>query len=326
MIKISSYARLNFGLIDLSKTPFRVDGASGLAINIPAANVELKKSDQVQLQFTCNNKKRCEAVVKRCIKKIDGEKFSLKVESLIDTHVGLGSGTQLAMAIVTAFNEEYQLRMSLDEMACLAGSGGTSNIGIYSFLHGGFNLDSGRLFPEEKNEIGPGEKFTFSKLSPLLLRMDMPQWHLCIVIPKIKKRIYDVMEEDLFQEYTPIAEEDVNALCKCLLTGVLPAIKTESFFAFCRSIEQCMQYGFKKKEIGSYGSLIYDTFLNLKNKGAEGVGMSSFGPAVFGFYETYEKAKLAYEELKASYLYDQVYLTTPRNQGASIHWDSVENK
>ncbi len=318
MIRIGSYARLNFGLIDLSKAPFRVDGSSGLAVNIPAAKIEMKKSDQFKLQLMCDNKERCETVVERCIEKIDGRKFSLKVESFIDAHVGLGSGTQIAMAIVMAFNEEYQLRMSLDEMANLAGSGGTSNIGVYSFLHGGFNLDSGRLFPEEKSESGPGEQFTFSKLSPLLLRMDMPKWYLCIVIPKTKDHICDIREKKLFQEYTPIVEEEVNVLCKHLLTGVLPSIKTQCFPAFCRSMEQCMRYGFKKKEIGSYGELIYDTFLDLKSKGAGGVGMSSFGPAVFGFYETYDEAKKVYEELKSSYLYDKVYLTTPRNQGALI--------
>lgn len=318
MIEIECFSRINFGLIDLSSEPFRIDGATGMAINLKLGKIRLEQSKELILNLNCVNKQRCIDVAFRSLKMIGKKNFSLYVESYVDEHVGLGSGTQLAMSIAEAVNREFKLNLNIDEIATIAGSGGTTNIGVYSFLHGGFNVDSGRLYPEEKMSIGPGEMFAFKRLSTLLMRLDMPEWYLCIVIPDIPLKIFGAYEIDLFKNYTPISVNEVDNLCKWILTGVLPSVKHSDFNSFCYCIEQCMSIGFRAKEINSYGVVIKDTIVDLKSAGAKGVGMSSFGPAVFGFYETHEKALIGYEKIKILNKYNTIYLTKPRNQGANI--------
>ena len=321
MVKIISYSRLNLGLIDLTRQPFRIDGSTGFAIDLKASEITLFESQVCNCKLNCKNTDRIQNTLSNCIKKINNRNFSIEVNSYVDEHIGFGLGTQLNMSIVKAFDKEFKLKMNIDEMASLANSGGTSNIGVFSFLHGGFNVDSGRKFPDEKNNVGPGEIFLFNRLSPLLMRMDMPEWYICIVVPFVEKKVYGKIEVDFFHKYTPLSDEEVNKLCRCILTGLLPAVKCNDFDLFCCSIENCMSLGLKKREIDTYNGVVNESMICLKELGARGVGMSSFGPAVFGFFESMESAVSCYENLKKLNNFKNVYLTKPRNSGADVITD-----
>lgn len=319
MVEIDCFSRLNFGLIDLSNEPFRVDGSIGLATDLKLGRVLLKESSIMDLNFNGIDNCRYREVIERCLKITNNRKVSLHIESYVNEHIGLGTGTQIALSIVKAFDEEFTLNLSINEIAMLAKSGGTSNIGIYSFFDGGFNVDSGRLFNKEKHDIGPSEMFLYDKISPRLLNLKFPDWFICIAVPRVPVKVCDRFEVNLFKKYTPIPVEEVNCLCKWILMGLLPSIQTEDFDAFCYCIEKCMNLGFKKREIGTYSDLVFDSIEDLKSKGARGVGMTSFGPSVFGFYNSYEKALSGYNAIKNSNKYENIYLTKPRNIGAKIN-------
>ena len=318
MVEVDSFARLNFGLWDLSINPFRIDGSTGVYTNLRIGNVKLLKDTPYFLDIKCDDKERIKSVIKRCEKRIGKSNFSLSVESFHDFHIGLGSGTQLSMSIVAAFDKEYHLNLSIDEMALLAGSGGTSCVGVYSFLFGGFIVDSGRKFPSEKSQIGPGETFSFPKVSPLLLRLEMPKWYLCLAKPKTSRKVFAKYEMNLFKKYTPISDEETNQLCKWILTGILPSLKTNDFESFCYCLQKCSTLGFKKREIETYGDCVRSGIEILTKHGASGVGMSSFGPTVFGFFPSKEEALNKMELLENTNAFDKVYLTELRNSGALI--------
>lgn len=322
MTIIKCYCRLNFGLIDLSDNPYRIDGSHGLYTNLVLGQVCIKFSEKYEVQIQDTYPTRYYKVIKKCIALIDdvsAEHIHISLENYIGTHIGLGSGTQLAMSIVEAFNREFELNLSIDEKACLAGSGGSSNIGVYCFEHGGYILDAGRLYPKEKDTIGPSENYCFQKLSPLLARLELPKWYVCIVTSNMNFVVEGELETDLFQKYTPIPENEVNSLCMWILKGIMPAIITKDFSSFCYSIEQVMKIGFRSREILTYDLVVKEKMKALKDAGLNGVGMTSFGPTVFGFAADEQSANLAYNVLKKHFILDHVYLTTVRNKGADFY-------
>ena len=67
----------------------------------------------------------------------------LKIEEAIPPHAGLGSGTQLALAVGSAFAALEDLRLDPQEIAARLGRGARSGIGIATFAQGGVVLDSG---------------------------------------------------------------------------------------------------------------------------------------------------------------------------------------
>ena len=69
---------------------------------------------------------------------------ALEVQQAIPEHVGLGSGTQLALAVGRAFSALFELPVSVAALAARLDRGARSGIGIGAFEQGGFVLDGGR--------------------------------------------------------------------------------------------------------------------------------------------------------------------------------------
>lgn len=323
MITIECFGRINLGIIDLSDNPYRIDGTHGLYTNLKIATVKLKRWSELSINIESEFEKPLFQVVERCLKYLEkSNKFEdvfVEIHSLFKRHIGLGSGTQISMSIVEAFNLEFSIELTLNEKALLAGSGGTSGVGVYCFENGGYVLDSGRLFPQEKCSIGPSEAFCFEKLPPLISRLELPNWNICFLIPKTKSFIEGEKEQDLFNAFTPINQNETGEICKWILKGIMPAILEKNFKSFCYSIEQIMKIGFRAKEIHYYGDFLSDRINALKQTGLNGVGMTSFGPTLFGFFDDYSTQTFILNYLNTLFPTDTVIFTTTRNVGANIN-------
>lgn len=321
MTTVECYARINLGLLDLSDHPHRIDGSHGLYTNLPVGRVIVRATPYVDHEIHTVYKKRIYETLARCtmLKHPAISKIVVCVEqSLPGQHIGVGYGTQLSLSLVEAINQELELGLSLDQKAYLAGSGGTSGVGTYCFAHGGYNLDAGRIYPSEKGSIGPGENYTYEKLPPLLTRISVPNWPLCLAIPEHEIVVSGKTEQQLFSRYTPIPVREVDAQCKWILKGILPALITEDFSSFCLAVEHVMKTGFRAREIETYGKKQVQAMDRLRSAGLCGVGMTSFGPTLFGFAPDWNIAHNACEALQGDHLFTDVYITTPRNQGAAI--------
>lgn len=101
---VESFARLSFGLIDLSDKAYRIDGCHGLYTNLPIGKVSLNIGERDFIEILDINPKRYYGVIEKCRKLLRNKKINLKitVTNYLGTHIGLGSGTQLAMSIVEA--------------------------------------------------------------------------------------------------------------------------------------------------------------------------------------------------------------------------------
>ena len=187
-IRITTPARLHFSLIDLNGQLGRIDGGFGLAITEPNFEIIAEPSTDICVESCAYHERAC-AILAQLQKTYQFPGIKLKFISEIPTHSGFGSGTQLSLGIASAVNLFYDLNLSVLELANAVGRGGTSGIGIAAFDTGGFIVDGGHRYPEQKSSFLPSAAADDISPPPILLRHKFPSWRLLIVMPNCS-RIY----------------------------------------------------------------------------------------------------------------------------------------
>ena len=312
-VKVKTPSRIHMSLIDLNGSLGRVDGGVGFALEEPSITIECKEFDDVVVEGGRNAGRFQSVAVK--LSQVFGRGIKIDVLSDYEPHVGLGSGTQISLAVASAFNEIYELRLSVREMAEITGRGGTSGIGVAVFEFGGFVLDGGHS-RREKPYFMPS---SFSKAKPprVLVRYDFPDWKVVVVVPDLKG-FYGEREVNLFQKFCPIPVEDVRKLCHVILMKLLPSVVENDLDNFGEAVKIIQRLGFKKVEVHQYGDLIW----GIMDQFDYPIGMSSTGPAVYTVVDT--NAKSVGRELKGYFEekgFDaHVYITNADNFGAEIFY------
>ena len=278
-VTIRTPARLHFALIDLNGSLGRIDGSIGLAINDPHFEILAEPADQIQIASD-QYKERARAIVESLRAKYNFPGIHLQLVSEIPPHSGFGSGTQLALGIAQAVNTLYNLNLSVADLAHAVGRGGTSGIGITAFEQGGFILDGGHRFPDQKSSFLPSSAAGNVPPPPLLLRHPFPDWELLIVIPSCT-HISGETEVQLFRTLCPQPRSTAEQLSHLILLKLLPAIFEEDPCAFGSAINDIQTFGWKKVEIDAQGDILQRTLDFLRDNGAIGAGVSSWGPAIF---------------------------------------------
>jgi len=314
-VRIKTPSRIHITLIDLNGSLGRIDGGVGLALESPFVEIVAEECDEVVVDGKCLNLDRFKSVAK-----ILADKFGkgIKIEVLSDyrAHVGLGSGTQMSLAVATAFNRIYDLGFGVRELAHLVGRGGTSGIGVAAFELGGFIVDGGHS-KREKPEFLPSSA-SKAKPAPVIVRHEFPDWDVVIAVPELTG-FYGVREINLFREVCPIPLEDVMEICHLILMKLLPAVVEKDLDEFGNAIWRIQNLGFKKAEIDRYGDLIRSA-LNCVSDDTKAVGMSSTGPAIYAITDS--NAKGIATTLKSYFnekgLSCETIVTKAKNSGAEI--------
>jgi beta-ribofuranosylaminobenzene 5'-phosphate synthase len=191
--------------------------------------------------------------------------------------------------------------------------GGTSGIGIFSFDYGGFILDGG-------HNLNQTEEFLPSSASsakpPVLLgNYNFPKdWDLVVAIANDNNTVNGKKEVDIFQKYCPIPKADVEKLSHLILMNLIPFMLERDIESFGKIINQIQDIGFKKVEVDLQSDYIKLAMEKMREFGAYGVGMSSFGPAIYGI--TDKNTKEVYKATK-EYFGDNgtVFVTKAQNHG-----------
>ena len=198
----------------------------------------------------------------------------LEVLEAIPPHVGLGSGTQLALAVGSALARLHGVKADAFDIAKVMERGGRSSMGIGAFAEGGFMVDGGRA------EQGDG-------LAPLIARQPLPaDWIFVIATPKVKPGLSGDREDQAFGELARPSEELAGAIARLLVMTMLPALvegKIERFGRALTEIQRLVGDSFAPVQGGRYANRASGELIEffLKN-GAVGAGQSSWGPTVYG--------------------------------------------
>ena len=124
-ITVTATARLHFGFLDPSGRGNRPFGSFGLSLDRPATRLVLERAKAPHV--TGPELERAERYLKAIAASSGVEpNFALHLTEAIPPHAGLGSGTQLALAVGSAFSVLEGLDLSARQIATRLQRGGRS--------------------------------------------------------------------------------------------------------------------------------------------------------------------------------------------------------
>jgi beta-ribofuranosylaminobenzene 5'-phosphate synthase len=277
MIQVVTPSRLHVTLIDLNGALGRVDGGVGLTLDYPSIRINAKKDAQLSVSGTTEFAERIKSAASAVLTQYNINGVAIDVVQEYPNHVGLGSGTQVALAVGTAISELYDLNLNPTTIAKLTGRGGTSGIGVAAYEFGGFLVDGGH---KGKTEFLPSSASGKFGPGPIIARHDFPDWAIVLAIPNLRGAS-DKREIDVFQKQCPLPLNEVQELCHVILMEMLPAVVEHDIESFGRSIDRVQTIGFKRREL-ELQPFCAHLVQFMRENGAIGAGMSSFGPVVYG--------------------------------------------
>ena len=324
-VVVTTPSRLHFVLIDLNGSLGRIDGGVGLSLNHPRFEIIAQPSKKIDVTgagsqaFLGRAKKIIDILKAKIVSPcFDFDGVSLEIAQAIPPHTGLGSGTQISLGIVMAICKLYNLDLSVEEAALLTSRGGTSGIGVAAFREGGFIVDGGHKYPSQKSAFLPSSASHNVAPPPVLIRRDFPDWRILIVIPNCK-RISGEEEVRLFTTLCPMPTETTQQLSHLVLMKLLPALIEEDVFTFGEAVNRIQEIGWKKIEVDVQGTILKKTIEFLRNNGAIGVGLSSWGPALYVLGEDLESLQEKTQRFLASLPSGGTcFITKANNIGAEV--------
>src|SRR5947208_3228611 len=284
---VEAPARLHFGVLDLRGDLGRRFGGVGAAVPSPSLLVEARPAPAPTLSAEGPDADRALEFARRFAWHHGlagpGTGVHLVVHRAIPAHSGLGSGTQLALAVARALAELHGLPTEVTALARAVGRGRRSAIGTWTFAVGGFVLEGGR-----KGEDGA--------VAPLLARLQLPAaWRCVVVVPRGKPGLTGDEEAAAFARLPAPAARDVERVAHLVLMQLLPAIAEADLPAFGAALAEVQRVTggwFAPAQGGVFapgptGEMVE----RLRGWGAAGVGQSSWGPAVYGITASSEESQ-----------------------------------
>jgi beta-ribofuranosylaminobenzene 5'-phosphate synthase len=328
-LKIETPSRLHLTLIDLNGIYSRIDGGVGITIEKPCLNLDAQPADngiEVVFSKSCKNipdlvddytlKIRNSTLKVMDALKIDGG-FKFTVNSAYPPHSGLGSGTQLSLAVAKLVSKMDNQDIKALDLAKIVGRGGTSGIGVESFENGGFIIDGGHKRIEKPSFLPSSA--SHASPPPIIARYDFPlDWKIILVIPNVERGVSGAKEVDAFQNHCPIPLNEVEKLSHLLLMKLMPAVVESDLDSFGSAVNDIQDIGFKKVENKLQNPLISQIMKDLRIAGAAGVGMSSFGPTIYAVTDTNEQDIVSAAKDAIKDTSGQIIRTRAQNNGAKL--------
>jgi beta-ribofuranosylaminobenzene 5'-phosphate synthase len=288
IVKVRAPGRLHLGFLDLHGGLGRLFGSLGLSLH--DISTELDVSYAAELHVTGPSAARAHKYAERMLAHLNIRKgLSLDIHQAIPEHAGLGSGTQMALAVGTAINKLFDANLSLPAIARILDRGNRSGIGIGAFAKGGFIVDAGRS--------------SMTEVPPIISQLHFPDsWRFVLVLDNEQQGVHGQEESQAFGKLKKMDEAVSANLSRLLVMQVLPAIVEQDcqlFGAGISAIQASMGDYFKPIQSGVYTSADVGKALALLHRqGATGIGQSSWGPTGFAIYASETDAYQALKEVR----------------------------
>jgi beta-ribofuranosylaminobenzene 5'-phosphate synthase len=313
-VSVSTGCRLHLGFTNLSDDVGRCFGSLGVALDRPSTTVVIEERPDASV--TGNDPEQIRASVQRfCDHFRVDPRVSVDVLESIPQHVGLGSGTQLALAIGLGLAKVCGIDADVWDVATAMGRGRRSGVGAAAFQSGGFIVDAGHRKGGAGREAAP----------TVVWRRDFPaDWRFIVVVPEAAGGISGRTEDGVFGALTPsvrVSEE----VCRITQLCLMPALVEHDIEAFGRAltaVDRKTGAYFLDVQGGVYVSAETNAVIRaLLRAGACGAGQSSWGPAVYGLVHERDVGQVeaaVREWLEKSGRVAQVFVSLGRNTEARV--------
>jgi beta-RFAP synthase len=282
-VRVVTPARLHFGLLSWSGGTSRRFGGVGLMIDEPRLELAMAAADAWSAHGPLAE--RALEIARRVSAHLQAlgtpaPPARITILQAPRQHVGLGSGTQLSLAVARGLAAlAGPAGPGLDALAAWTGRGARSGIGLHGHAQGGLIVDGGR-----------GPATAAAGCPPLLARLAFPlEWHVLVVIPPGPPGLSGAAERAAFAGLPHPDTTRLDRLCREVLLGLLPAVAERDLSGFGQALETIQDevgQGFAAAQGGRiYASPAAERIVGtLRGSGqVHGVGQSSWGPALYGF-------------------------------------------
>jgi len=294
VIHVSAPSRLHFGMFSFGHAQVRQFGGVGVMIDAPRLELEISAAER--LETAGESQDRVREFAERAARAADWMApdipCRIEVKSAPPAHAGLGSGTQLGMAVAMGLNAYFGGPWrTAEDFARAVGRGRRSAIGLHGAMGGGLLIEAGKLADDE--------------ISPLISRVVLPaEWRFVLFWPSKACGLSGEAELQAFQRLPATKLAATEALCREAILELAPAAIqgdfdrfSESLYRFGRTAGEC----FAAEQGGPYANPeIARLVADLRAAGICGAGQSSWGPMVFALVRNEGEAQSAAERFAIS--------------------------
>jgi len=284
IVRVTTPSRLHFGLLAFGDPSVPQFGGVGVMIDRPGVRITLTAASELELSGPLEERVRSATLAwARVHAGGSMPRCRVVVERAAPLHVGLGTGTQLALAVAAGLSALAGLpRPSPEALAHTAGRGRRSAVGTYGFALGGLIAELGK--PDDQ------------ALAPLYRRIALPAaWRFVLIRPTRGSGLCGAQEDEMFRQLPPVASQLTSKLVEEMDQHLLPAAEAGDIDAFGESL---YHYGataggcFAACQGGPFADARLDQWVaTIRQLGVRGVGQSSWGPTLFALLASPEDAR-----------------------------------
>lgn len=330
-VEVTVPARLHLGLLDLEGGLGRRFGSLGLTLDAPCTRLVLTRHpagaataggggsgpEAAALTLGGAEAARAQRYFERAAAAFGLRgSYHLQIDEAIPAHQGLGSGTQLALAVGFAACRLGGSPASPREIGQALGRGRRSGIGIGAFEGGGLLLDGGL-----RVEAGPD-----APPPPILCRLAFPDdWRVLLISAEKSGGggLSGTDELEAFERLTPFPAETAARLCRLMLMAALPALAERDLAGFGAAVGELQRTTgdhFAPLQGGRFAHpKVAEVLAWLEAEGVAGLGQSSWGPTGFALLGSAAEAERLMAAARARWGADSglgFEIRRGRNEGA----------
>jgi beta-ribofuranosylaminobenzene 5'-phosphate synthase len=330
MVRVSAGARLHFGFQNLSLAHDRLYGGVGVGLAEPRVAVRAERADDVSVRVGDDGSADRADVpatrryAERACDVLNVSGATVTVERSLPRHVGLGSGTQLALATYTAVARANDVDPKPREHAPALGRGGRSGVGVATFERGGFVVDAGHPTARfTTDEPARGEWET----PPVVARHALPEdWRFVVAVPDSDAGRSGSEETASIRSVVERADGTVaDAVAGALTRTLLPAAATDDRPRFADGVRELGRLNgtwYADEQGGVFRPPVGEIVESLaRSDVVGGIGQSSWGPVVYALTDTtHERAAVdaARDALDAAGVDGETMAVAPAETGARV--------
>jgi beta-ribofuranosylaminobenzene 5'-phosphate synthase len=310
-VSVLAPARLHMGFVDLSGSLGRRFGSVGLTLEGIGVALTAQLGRGISVFGPQAERAERYAQSLQAHLHLPGG-VRIEIQEAIPEHVGLGSGTQLGLAVGLALVRLHGMDLPPRKVAALHERGQRSGIGVAAFELGGFLLDGGRGAQESP--------------PPLVARAEFPaHWRVLLIQDDAVRGLHGTREAQAFQTLPPFPDALAADLCRLMLMQILPALLEQDLDCFGRGIAQV------QREVGDYFAPVQggrfasprvgEALRWLQQQGIAGVGQSSWGPTGFGIVGSEQQARMLERSARERWSHEtglRFTVLAARNRGGEV--------